>query len=236
MARHATLRALQSCTCLGQPFRHQSIATVHKASVTMKRVRIIRARTPRRRTSMLAAAQTVARSRSEARLNGLSRLRCAYFSQAGESAGRYGVTFERMLVHLWRARQTNRHLVLRSISHVDDLVHAVACVDGTALAWIDLAERYERALVRRCDASQEVDAMILVRRLFAELLRRNCCTPSPSAPSLRCYAGDRPLKIWLAERLAAMRFHAALETGRLRIGWGALTGRRRGFASLASVE
>ena len=136
----------------------------------------------------------------------MARLRRAYFAQAGENAARYRVTFDRIIVHLWQARSTNRRTMLRSVSCLDDLIHAIACVDEVGLAWADLAERYERALIRRCRGHQdEIESTILVRRLFADLRRRNREACSMFAPSLRGYMGDKPLRIWLADRLNAAR-------------------------------
>src|SRR5436853_4020697 len=46
----------------------------------------------------------------------LSMLRRKFFAQAGESANRYHIGFERMLQHLWQARQFNRNLLVRSVA------------------------------------------------------------------------------------------------------------------------
>ncbi len=146
------------------------------------------------------------RAAGATRTRSLAKLRCAYFAHAAESAARYGVTFERLLLHLWQARQVNRRLLMRSVVYIDDLVHAVACVDQVGLAWADLVERYERALIRRCRGTQdEIEATLFVRRLFADLKRRNEQPCSPALPSFRNYIGNRPLRNWLADRLNAAR-------------------------------
>jgi len=147
-----------------------------------------------------------ARASSAPRRSAVARLRLAFFAQAGEVANRYHVRFERVLEHLWQSRRTNRRLLLRSVGCVDDLVHAIACVDEVGLAWADLSERYERALIRRCRCSQdEIEATIFVRQLFADLRKRNREDCVAHHPSLRCYAGTRPLRSWLADRLSAAR-------------------------------
>lgn len=145
------------------------------------------------------------------RRSAIANLRCAYFSQAGDSAARYHISFDRILTHLWDARQVNRRLLLRSVACIDDLVHAVACVDDNGLAWADLAERYERALIRRCRNHQdEIGSMMLVRRMYADLRRRSRETCSLHTPTLRSYAGTKPLRNWLADRLSAARTREAL--------------------------
>lgn len=150
------------------------------------------------------------------RRHALSRLRTSFFAQAGEVAHRYHITFDRLITHLWHARRTHRQLLLRSVTHVEDLVHAIACVDGVAMAWSDLGERYERALIRRCRGyHDEIEATIFVRRLFAKLRPRghDDLLP-PLLPSLRSYAGTRPLRNWLADRLNAARIRQAWVVGK----------------------
>ncbi len=129
------------------------------------------------------------------------RLREAYFAEARCSASRYGLSFERLLVHLWEARRLRRRVLIGSIVYVDDLVHAVACVDDVALAWTDLAERYEAAMIHACRRSlDEPDAVIFVRRLLGDLRRRNRGCGDRGLPSLRGYMAARPLKRWLTDR------------------------------------
>jgi hypothetical protein len=133
-------------------------------------------------------------------------LRLAFFAQAGELAGRYHVRFERVIEHLWQARRCNRRLLLRGVTNVDDLVHAIACIDDVGLAWSDLAERYEPTLIRRCRTGQEdIEATVFVRRLLADLRRRSREPFVANLPSLCGYAGTRPLRSWLSDRLNAMR-------------------------------
>jgi hypothetical protein len=140
------------------------------------------------------------------RRSAVARLRLAFFAQAGEFANRYHVRFERVLEHVWDARRWNRRLLLRAVTNMDDLVHAIACIDEVGLAWSDLAERYERTLIRRCRGGQdEIEATVFVRRLFADVRRRNREPFVINLPSLRGYAGTRPLRTWLADRLNAAR-------------------------------
>jgi hypothetical protein len=111
---------------------------------------------------------------------------------------RYGVRFERLLGHLEDLCAEQPHRATAGIGHIDDLVHAVACIDGDDLAWRDLVEQHERALVRACrqwlDAT---DAIVFVRRLVAQL-RRNEQT---GVRSLRSFDGTNSLRRWLGDRI-----------------------------------
>lgn len=133
-----------------------------------------------------------------------AQLRRAYFAQAADAASRYGVIYERILIHLWRARRRMARLPLRAIAHVEDLVQAIACVDDVALAWSDLIQQNELALVRVCQRRLgDADAIVCVRRLFAELRsqgRLPGLNGARSALSLESYVGVQPLRNWLADR------------------------------------
>ena len=132
-------------------------------------------------------------------------LRWAYFAHAHESAGRYGIAFDRVLIHLWHARRLRRRVPLRAIANIDDLVHAVACVDEVGSAWADLVDRYEAGLIRSSRAVLPgSDAIVFVRRLIAELRRRNTDSPGQALPSLRSYLGTRPLRRWLTDRATGL--------------------------------
>lgn len=126
-----------------------------------------------------------------------SDLRRAYFAQSGEFIVRYGVSFERVLEHLEEARTHHSRSSAPGIRNIDDLVHAVACVDGLDLAWWDLTEEYERALVRACGQLLEpADAIIFVRRLLADLRRE-----VGGVLSLRTFDGSCSLRRWLGDRI-----------------------------------
>ena len=126
----------------------------------------------------------------------LERLRFAYFAQAGESAGRYGIEFDEIVIHLWRHRCARGRLALNTVRHIDDLVHAIACLNRVGPAWSDLVERHEPVLVRRCvDRFGEMQAILLVRRMFA-IIRQD-----DGETTLHTYIGDKPLRTWLAERV-----------------------------------
>ncbi|UCD76870.1 MAG: hypothetical protein JSV91_08060 [Phycisphaerales bacterium] len=136
------------------------------------------------------------------RRTALSRLRQAYFAQGRESVQRYGIRFDDVLVHLWRARHTERAFSLRAVRYVDDLVHAVACTHNLGVAWRDLSEYYERPLIRHCRHwLEEPAATLFVRRLLTEMRRPAGGGPRPALPSLSHYGGTWPLRRWLGNRV-----------------------------------
>jgi hypothetical protein len=129
-----------------------------------------------------------------------SDLRRAYFAHAGEIAMRYGVRFERVLDHLDGLRGEHAQQSIPVVRHLDDLIHAVACLEGVDLAWRDLGERHERALIRACRHWLEAtDAIVFVRRLLAGLgLRRD---RQPGVQTLRSFDGSCSLRRWLGDRI-----------------------------------
>ncbi len=131
-----------------------------------------------------------------------AELRVAYFAQAGEIALRYAVVFERVIRHIRQAETCHAHLRSPPIRYVDDVIQAIACIDGTDLAWRDLVEHHERPLVRTCrQRFDPTESLVLVRRLFATL-RRYSSAPEPShTPTLRSFDGSCSLRRWLRERI-----------------------------------
>jgi hypothetical protein len=148
---------------------------------------------------MPSKMRTAKRESGKARCNRTdeSALRRAFFAQAGELAVRYGVCFDDVMTHVYAARANHPHCALPVIRHIDDLVHAVACVADVHVAWWDLTEQYERALVRACrqwlDATE---AIVFVRRLFSALRRDD-----KDVQSLRGFDGTRTLRRWLGDRI-----------------------------------
>ncbi|MHC4317982.1 MAG: hypothetical protein ACYTE6_05420 [Planctomycetota bacterium] len=125
-------------------------------------------------------------------------LRRAYFAQAGETATRYGVRFERVLDHLDVLRLQHPQQSIPVVRYFDDLIHAVACLDDVDLAWRDLGERHERALIRACRHWLEAtDAIVFVRRLLAGLRRDG----QPGVQTLRTFDGSCSLRRWLGDRI-----------------------------------
>ena len=132
-----------------------------------------------------------------------SQLRRAYFAHAGELAMRYGITFDRVAQHVRRGWNREPALSIKGVRYAEDLVHAVACVEGVGLAWSDLVDHHERMLTRACrDRLDETDAILVVRRLFVQL-RRESLGASEDRPGSLCeYLGTCSLRGWLCRCLA----------------------------------
>lgn len=185
-----------------------------------------------------------------------SVLRREFFARAGAVAMRYGIDPDDVLcfceghapvgIELDSAHDGRRggrktspprwgssplH-VTRLIAHLDDLVHVVACVRGSANAWADLADSYEPALIHAArDRLDGVGAVVGVRRWFAALraitigMTDDASVHVPglrhdvAVPTLRDYRGFRPLRHWLAERLLGelSRQPSVATTRRLRL-------------------
>ncbi len=127
----------------------------------------------------------------------VSELCRTYFAHAGENAMRYGVGFDEVLAHLYATCASRRHRSLPRVRYIDDLVHAVACVADVDLAWWDLTEQHERALIRICRQWLEpTDAIVFVRRLLTALRRDD-----GDGRSLRTFNGTRKMRQWLGDRI-----------------------------------
>lgn len=147
----------------------------------------------------------------------LDALRRAYFAEAGEAAARYGISFGQVHEHLLAARPSARRIAYARVTHVADLVHAVACVQDVAHAWMDLSQMYEPWLVRACRTrAVQAEPIVLVRRLLRDLHRRNRVAEAPDQPSLRNYVGTYPLRSWLADRVLGFIKREAGTTSRWR--------------------
>ena len=135
------------------------------------------------------------------RTNALTQLRRAYFSRCSTYASRYHVSFEHILRHLWQARKSHSRIKLRRIGYLEDLVHAIGCINNISTAWSDLSEQNERMLVRQCLSHlKDSESIVFVRRYLTEL-RHNNPMGHKSCPDLQGFIGDRPLHLWLYEQM-----------------------------------
>jgi hypothetical protein len=139
---------------------------------------------------------------TQGRGRGTDELRTAYFAHAGEFAIRYGVVFDRLIEQVRGAEACAPHTSCLAIRYVDDLIHAVACVDGVDLAWMDLSEQHERVLARTCrERLEPTDAIVFVRRFFAWLRETRRGAGRPGAQTMRAFDGSASMRRWLRERL-----------------------------------
>ena len=96
------------------------------------------------------------------RTNALTQLRRGYFSRCAATAARYHVSFEDIVRHLWRARAIQTRINLRRVGYLEDLVHAIGCLQHISTAWGDLSEQNERMLVRQCQSHLEDSESIVI--------------------------------------------------------------------------
>jgi len=144
-----------------------------------------------------------------------SELCRSYFAHAGDYAVRYGVGFDQVLAHVYAARAAHRRRSLPRVRYIDDLVHAVACVRDADLAWWDLTDQHERALMRVCRQWLEpTDAIVFVRRLLTALRRDD-----GDIRSLRSFDGTRTMRQWLGDRLVDRMRHTRASGLRCDVTW-----------------
>jgi hypothetical protein len=155
------------------------------------------------REKVNGAARKTIRSRAAAR-SAVEKLRRRYFAASCEPGARRGISFDDLLIHLWRSRRYGSRLRLQAVIHLEDIALAIACIQGQSRGWTDLCEQHEGHLVRACRRHLgESDAIVFVRRLLADLRSEARIEGGVAVTSLRAYRGVRPLRIWLCERAMA---------------------------------
>jgi hypothetical protein len=128
-------------------------------------------------------------------------LRRAYFARAGALGLRYHVDAERLIEHVQDAPTITPSLLGYVINQLDDVVHAIGCIDDIAVAWSDLAERHEPYLLRACRTRLDApEAIVHVRRLLARVRASTIDPDRGESPSLRTYRGTQPLRAWLIDK------------------------------------
>ena len=148
-----------------------------------------------------------------------SSIREAYFAIASWVAIRYDVKIDEVIEHLRRAGVHSAARPGSAVHYVEDIVLAVAGCNGNAQAWTDAAQIFDLTLVRACSLRlPEQDAVVYVRRFLADLERETLDQeiiptrpedstyddePAEGDGGLRAYAGLRPLRVWLTDRLLA---------------------------------
>ena len=155
-----------------------------------------------------------------------SGIRKAYFAVAAWVAIRYDVELDDVISHM---RTAGVHSATRpgaAVQYVEDIVLAVAACHGNQQAWQDIAQVFDLTLVRACSLRlSEHESVIYVRRFLGKLQRETieyCAVTGAPAQmdadlgeesfddeplegdgGLRAYAGLRPLRVWLTDRLLA---------------------------------
>lgn len=132
------------------------------------------------------------------------QVRTAYFAHAGDAALRYRVSVSEVVAHLLSAGIQRMTRPERASDNLRCVIHATALVRHDAQAWADLMNQLAPSFDRVCAARLDPVRGIAFARRFWNDIRE--CTGSatrrgPRSPDLRGYAGARPLRYWLAERL-----------------------------------
>jgi hypothetical protein len=162
-----------------------------------------------------------------------SSIREAYFAIASWVAIRYDVEIDEVIDHLRRAGVHSAVRPGAAVHYVEDIVLAVAATQGNRQAWSDASQIFDLTLVRACSLRlPEQESVMYVRRFLADLERETLDQsilpvrsedavyddePAEGDGGLRAYAGLRPLRVWLTDRLLAqlerevpsMRVHLA---------------------------
>jgi len=155
----------------------------------------------------------VAAARRPSRVNAIDRgaldpelevqLRRHCFCMASE-ASRYRVSVDDVIAHLIGAGLSMTPRPQRSLAHVPDVMLAVACVRGDATAWNDLLNAHAWCLDRACaEQLGTSEGLTFARRFWGELrlTTRDLTRALKIAPRLQQYAGVRPIRLWLADRM-----------------------------------
>ena len=135
----------------------------------------------------------------------LIRRQC--FGGAAKSMGDFGVTPNEIIAHLKNAGLAIASRPERVLENIDGIVHAVACIRGDSRGWVELVNQHGWCLERAAMETFQVDGALSAHRFWSELrLGTNgasgaCRKDGWPLPRLQWFAGLRPLRHWLADRL-----------------------------------
>jgi len=135
-------------------------------------------------------------------------VRRACFASAAEALATFRVHPDEILTHLTQAGLAVASRPERVLQHLDGVAHAVACVRGDAAAWTDLANHHGWCLERAAMDQFGIEGALAARRFWTDARRGTLGAPDDRVrddgwplPRLQWYAGLRPLRHWLADRL-----------------------------------
>jgi len=174
-----------------------------------------------------------------------SRFAAQWFCQIADrdDACALGVRPDVVLRHLLDAplRRNPSRVCFERLSLADAAV-ACACVSGDAAAWALVrgnASLLERALLSVCDREHPHVAA----KKFLDRVRRATDLDTDEPENLRRYSGERPIRVWLVDRLLAAHagafrtLRAPSPSRRLRIAFELIeTKRERARAMLAAMD
>jgi hypothetical protein len=130
--------------------------------------------------------------------------RAAWFGQIGAAEpriARLGATPESVYAHLARAplAKDPRRLCWDRVDLVGAAIASRAAA-GDAAAW-RLVDEHHPLLARALEGFTRSDHPAVLVQRFLDDLRRTAIEDDPSLDNIRRYAGDRPLRMWLVDRL-----------------------------------
>jgi hypothetical protein len=135
-------------------------------------------------------------------------VRRACFAHAADALADFRVRPDEVVAHLTTAGLAVASRSDRVLQHLDGVAHAIACVRGDAFAWTELANRHGWCLERASMDRFGVEGGLAARRFWIEVRRGTLGAPEDRVrddgwplPRLQWYAGLRPLRHWLADRL-----------------------------------
>ncbi|MBX3356037.1 MAG: hypothetical protein KF724_10125 [Phycisphaeraceae bacterium] len=142
----------------------------------------------------------------------LSSLLRRQFFCCAEFATCRRVGLEEVEAHLINAGLSITPRPQRVLSHLPDVMQAIACIRGDVTAWNDLVNAHAWCLDRLCAEQLGAnDGLIFARRFWRDLRRATVTAsgegrsqpslPRGVAPRLQQYSGVRPLRLWLADRM-----------------------------------
>jgi hypothetical protein len=135
-------------------------------------------------------------------------VRRACFATASDALAAFRVHPDEIIAHLSMAGLAVASRPERAAQHLEGVAHAVACVRGDAAAWTDLSNHHGWCLERASMDRFGIEGALAARRFWIDCRRGTLGAPDDRVrddgwplPRLQWYAGLRPLRHWLADRL-----------------------------------
>jgi len=135
-------------------------------------------------------------------------VRRACFAAAAPALMEFGVRPDEIVDHLTSAGLSVANRPDRVLANLDGVAHAVACTRGDVRAWTDLANRHGWCLERAAMDRHGTEGGLAARRFWLEIRAGTLGETAERLrqdgwplPRLQWYAGLRPLRHWLADRL-----------------------------------
>jgi hypothetical protein len=135
-------------------------------------------------------------------------VRRACFTLAAPALVDFRVSPDEIIAHLTTAGLSVANRAERVLQNLDGVAHAVACIRGDARAWAELVNRHGWCLERAVMDRHGAEGGLAARRFWGEVRLGTLGAPDDRVrddgwpyPRLQWYAGLRPLRHWLADRL-----------------------------------